>query len=214
MFLIANLALMGMSPDITAPTHVTNVDQEPILTLRRPFATIVLLELSLPVVTTVLFAPQDLLPRMKALLPVIDALLVATNLLDILVTTALQALSLQSKEQVALLHAKLVQLELFPETLELPLVPNVLLAAMLSTELAVIIVLLVLSLLKELEISTTVLPALPEALPRVWDHTTAPSVRLVTTNSTEPPAMPAPWVLSLLKPLLVLANAKPALLVP
>jgi len=104
-------------------------------------------------------------------------------------------------------------LEQFLEILEPLLVPSALLAVMPSMELAATTAPLVLSLLKEPEISTTVLLALLEVLPRTLGQLIAPSALLVTMNTTELCAMPAPWVLSPLKLLLVLVNAKPALLV-
>jgi len=142
-----------------------------------------------------------------------NALLVATNKTEPLVTTALLVPTPPLMVLLISLNARLAQLEPSPETPEPLLAPNVLLVVMPSMELAATTALLVLSLLKEPEISTTVLLALLEVLPETSDQLTALSALLVTMNSIEPPAMPAPWVPSLLKLLLVLVNAKPALLV-
>ena len=103
-FLNVNPALMAISPNMLVHLHVINVEQVPMLT--RLLAIPALMELSLPMAeqTTVHFALQDLSPKIKALLTVLDALLVATNILDTLVTTALQALILLWKAQIALLH--------------------------------------------------------------------------------------------------------------
>lgn len=131
---------------------------------------------------------------------------------ELLVITALLVPSPLLMVLLVFLNVRLAQLELSPETPEPLLAPSALLVPMPSMELAATTALLVLSLLKEPEILTTVFPALLDKLPRAQDNITAPSALLVTTKSTEPLAKPAPWVPSPLKLPLVLVNAKLALL--
>jgi hypothetical protein len=216
MLLNANLVLMVMSPETMVHLHVKSVDMVPMLALVKLLAIIVPSEPSLLLVewTTVLPALQDLLPNLKALTPAPSALLALMNKTEPLVTTALPVPSLLLMVLLIFLNVRLAQLELSPETPEPLLALSALLVVMPSIQVSATTALLVPSPLKEPEISMTVLPALLEVLPRILDQLTVPSALPVITNSTEPHAIPAPWVLSLLKLLLVLANAKPAPLVP
>jgi hypothetical protein len=216
MLLNANLVLMVMSPETMAHLHVKSVDMVPMLALVKLLAIIAPSVLSLLLVewTTVLPALQDLLPNLKELTPAPSALLALMNKTEPLVTTAPLVPSLLLMVLLIFLNVRPAQLELSPETPEPLLARSALLVVMPSIQVSATTALLVPSLLKEPEISMTVLPALLEVLPRILDQLTVPSALPVITNSTEPHAIPAPWVLSLLKLLLVLANAKPAPLVP
>jgi hypothetical protein len=203
MLLNVNLVLMVMSPETMAHLRVISVHLVPTPALVKLLATIVPSELSLLMVepTTVLFAQQDLLPKLKALTPAQIALLALMNKIEPLVTTALLVPTLQLLVFLTSLIVRLAQLELSPETLDPLPAPSVLLVVMPSTELDATTAPLVLSLLKEPEISMTVLPALQEALPRELDQLLAPSAQGVILNSIEASAMLVLLVLLLLKDL-------------
>ncbi len=132
MLLNAKLVLTAMSPDPMAHLHVINVDQVIMLALARPLVMLALLELSLLMVepTTVPFAPLDLSPNLPALTAVINALLATMSKTEPLVITALLVPSHLLKVLLTSLTARLVPLELSPETLDPLHAPNVLLVAM------------------------------------------------------------------------------------